>query len=366
MPPAVNPSLHSVHVHLGSRSYDVEVGHGLLDQTGSVVAERSSGSKVAVVTDSNVGPLYAERVISSLQTAGKHPTLITVPAGEASKSLPMAERILDQMAAAGLDRKSMLVALGGGVIGDLAGFVASIYQRGIPFVQIPTTVLAQVDSSVGGKTGVNLTDAKNMVGSFHQPAHVLADIDTLSSLPKREWNEGFAEIIKHAAIRDASMFDAIDDIAAGTGDLAELIRRNIAIKARVVEEDEFETKDVRALLNFGHTIGHAIEASAGYGTLLHGEAISIGLKAAAWLSMQQSGLCSEDYQRICATLDAFHLPLRVPTGFDENDVLRRMMMDKKFVAGNIRFILLRSLGDAFVSRDITLAHIQQAYATVCT
>jgi len=366
MPSTATPSLHTVTVDLGTRSYVVEVGHGLLEKTGPVVAERSSSSKVAVVTDSNVGPLYAERVMTSLQGAGKSPVLITVPAGEASKSMAQAESILDQMAAAGLDRKSMLVALGGGVIGDLAGFVAAIYQRGIPFVQIPTTVLSQVDSSVGGKTGVNLKDAKNMVGAFHQPTHVLADIDTLSSLPKREWNEGFAEIIKHAAIRDASMFDAIDEVAAGGGDLADLIRRNIAIKARVVEEDEFETKEVRALLNFGHTIGHAIEASAGYGSLLHGEAISIGLKAAAWLSVQQSGLGGEAYERVCATLKAFDLPLSVPSGFDEQDVLRRMMMDKKFVAGNIRFVLLRSLGDAFVSKDITLDHVRQAYATVCS
>lgn len=358
-------SSHIVSIDLGARSYVVEVGHGLLEQTGCVVASRCTGTKVAVVTDSNVGPLYAERVINSLQAAGKTPTLITVPAGEASKSMEQAESILDQMAAAGLDRKSMLVALGGGVIGDLAGFVAAIYQRGIPFVQIPTTVLSQVDSSVGGKTGVNLTDAKNMVGAFHQPAHVLADIDTLASLPKREWNEGFAEIIKHAAIRDESMFDAIDAVAAGGGDLADLIRRNIAIKGRVVEEDEFENKDVRALLNFGHTLGHAIEASAGYGSLLHGEAISIGLKAAAWLSCEVAGLPQAGFDRICNCLKAFDLPLSIPDSFDEADVLRRMMMDKKFVAGNIRFVLLRHLGDAFVSRDVTLDQVKQAYATVC-
>jgi 3-dehydroquinate synthase len=354
----------TVAVELGSRSYTVQVGHGLLDGVGAAVAQRFSGGRVVVVTDSNVGPLYAARVMTSLANAGTAAVLVTVPAGEASKSLSQAESILDAMAAAGLDRRSALVALGGGVVGDLAGFVAAIYQRGIPFLQIPTTILSQVDSSVGGKTGVNLHDAKNMVGAFHQPTHVIADIETLTTLPKKEWNEGFAEIIKHAAIRDAGMFDAIDAAARGEGDLADLIRRNIAIKARIVEEDEFETKEVRALLNFGHTIGHAVEAAAGYGTLLHGEAISIGLKAAAWLSTRVAGLPQADYERICTTLSAFDLPLSVPADFDEEDVLRRMMMDKKFVSGNIRFVLLRALGEAFVSRDVTLEQVREAYAQV--
>ena len=301
-----------VFVNLGPRSYTVQVGKDLLRGMGAEISKRFQGTKVAVITDSNVGPLYAEKVLKSLSEAGKQPTLITVPAGEGSKSLSWLESICNEMAKAGLDRKSFAVALGGGVIGDLAGFAASVYQRGIPYVQVPTTVLSQVDSSVGGKTGVNLTDAKNMVGTFHQPAHVFADIDTLESLPKREWNEGFAEIIKHGAIKDLSLFDAIEAVAAGKGDLGALIRRNISIKAAVVESDEHELIGKRALLNFGHTIGHAIESAAGYGKLLHGEAISIGLNAASWLSTQISGLTSLQHERIRALPQGLRSPADRP------------------------------------------------------
>lgn len=360
MPPKPAAPIRPVFVNLGPRSYTVQVGSGLLAGMGAELAKKLSGTKVAVITDSNVGPLYADQVMQSLSEAGKQPTLITVPAGEASKSLTCLNTVCDQMAAAGLDRKSFVVALGGGVIGDLAGFAASVYQRGIPYAQVPTTVLSQVDSSVGGKTGVNLTDAKNMVGTFHQPAHVFADVDTLKSLPQREWNEGFAEIIKHAAIRDASMFDAIDQVAQGKGDLIGLIRRNISIKASVVESDEFERTGTRAILNFGHTIGHAVEASAGYGKLLHGEAISIGLNAAAWLSTQISSLNSLELDRIRGLLKAFNLPLSLPDDMSDDEILRRMKMDKKFDQGSIRFVLIKKLGEAFVSTDVHEGHIKQA------
>lgn len=352
---------HTVPVNLGPRSYTVQVGHDLLRHLGEALPPSLAGrTTCAVITDSNVGPLYAATVLDSLRAAGKKAHLITVPAGEASKSLPSAETVCSEMARAGLDRKSFAVALGGGVIGDLGGFCASIYQRGIPYVQVPTTVLSQVDSSVGGKTGVNLPDAKNMVGAFHQPAHVVADVDTLKSLHAREWNEGFAEIIKHACIRDAAMVDAIEALAAGRGDLAELIRRNIAIKAAVVEADEFETLGLRALLNFGHTLGHAIEAAAGYGSLLHGEAISLGLRAASWLSTRLSGLSAGEHERILALLSRFELPTVLPEGFDTGELLRITRMDKKFEHGRIRFVLLRRLGEAFVSQDVSEAHLIEA------
>ena len=360
MPPHAAALVRPVAVNLGTRSYTVQVGRGLLATLGQETAKLLKGRQAAVITDSNVAPLYAEPVLASLRAAGKQPTLITVPAGEKSKSLGCLETICNDMARVGLDRQSFVVALGGGVIGDLAGFAAAVYQRGIPFVQVPTTVLSQVDSSVGGKTGVNLPDAKNMVGSFHQPAHVFADIDTLDSLPKREWNEGFAEIIKHAAIRDASMLDAIAQVAAGKGDVAALIRRNIAIKAAVVESDEFETNGTRALLNFGHTLGHAIESAAGYGSMLHGEAISLGLRAASWLSVKLTGLAPQEHERLCAALQSFDLPLTLPASFDDEDILRRMKMDKKFEQGAIRFVLLKALGDAFVSRDVREEHLREA------
>ena len=360
MPPPVQPA-RPVFVNLGPRSYVVQVGRDLLKTLGEEINKKMPDRvRCAVVTDSNVGPLYAETVLASLRAAGKQPSLITVPAGESSKSLSWSESVLGEMVRAGLDRKSFLVALGGGVIGDLGGFCAAVYQRGIPYVQVPTTVLSQVDSSVGGKTGVNLPDAKNMVGCFHQPVHVIADLDTLNSLPKREFNEGFAEIIKHAAIRDASMFEAITNVAAGKGDLVALIRRNISIKAAIVEADEFETIGTRALLNFGHTLGHAIEAAAGYGKLLHGEAISLGLRAAAWLSAQISDLTSDDYERIVALLKLFELPTRLPDDMDTDELMRIARTDKKFENGKIRFVLLRKPGEAYVSKDVLEGHLKQA------
>jgi len=351
----------SVHVSLPGRAYDVLIARGILAQTGKFAAELlQKRTKCAIVTDSNVGPLYSQKVLDSLAERGINATVITVPAGEPSKSMTVVEDVCRQMLRAGLDRKSFLIALGGGVIGDLAGFAASIFLRGIPFIQIPTTLLAQVDSSVGGKTGVNTAEGKNLLGTFAQPSLVLADVDTLRSLPKREFLEGFAEVIKHAAIRDASMFDAINEVAGGQGSQTELIRRNVAIKARIVEQDEHETLAIRALLNFGHTIGHAIEASAGYGQLLHGEAISLGMVAAARLSTQVAGLPPASAAKIVTTLKHFDLPTRLPTDMGMESVLEHMKHDKKFSEGKIRFVLLRTLGDAYVSSEVTEAHIVNA------
>jgi 3-dehydroquinate synthase len=350
----------TVRVNLAERSYDVVIGGGLLDSVGRRAAALLERRRCAVVTDSNVAPLYARTVVDSLAAAGIAATLVTVPAGETSKSMSVVEDVCRQMLRAGLDRKGFLLALGGGVIGDLAGFAASIFLRGIPFIQIPTTVLSQVDSSVGGKTGVNTPEGKNLLGTFSQPSLVLADTDTLRSLPKREWDEGFAEIIKHAAIRDAAMFDEIDSIAAGSGDIPALIRRNVAIKARIVEADEHETTGQRALLNFGHTIGHAIEASVPYGAFLHGEAISLGIVAAVRLSVEHSALPSADAGKIFAALQRFHLPVRLPETISTRAILDHMKHDKKFSEGKIRFVLLRKLGDAFVSHDVSEAQVKNA------
>jgi 3-dehydroquinate synthase len=361
----MNQAFRSLPVDLGARSYEVLVGAGLLNELGPQTLTRLGlRQKAAIITDRHVGPLYAEAAQASLESAGIQATIITVPAGEASKSMSCAQKVLSEMVNAGLDRKSLVIALGGGVIGDLAGFCASLYQRGIPYVQVPTTVLSQVDSSVGGKTGVNLPEAKNMVGAFHQPALVLADIDTLKSLPKREWNEGFAEIIKHACIRDASMLDAIQEVAIGDGDLLDLIARNIRIKARIVEADEHETLGLRALLNFGHTLGHAIEAAAGYGQLLHGEAISLGLHAALHLSCTHAGLSDAEMQRVLALLRAFELPTKLGAAFDDEQLLKITRMDKKFERGSIRFVLLNKLGEAFVSEKMTEADLRAALVAI--
>ncbi len=331
----------------GGAAYSVWIGDGLLAHAGEKIRPFFSGVRVAVVTDANVAPIYGEAVLGSLRAAGFEPTLIVVEAGEASKRLDLVSRIADRMIEAGLDRGSLLVALGGGVVGDLAGFVAAIYYRGIPYVQIPTTVVAQVDSSVGGKTGVNAPGGKNLLGAFHHPVLVLADPTTLITLPEREFNEGFGEIIKHAAIRDPAMLDRLDP--ERREGLSGLVARNVAIKARIVAADEREITGERALLNFGHTIGHGIEQAAGYGGLLHGEAVSIGLQAALLLSVRKASLPEADAARVRAALEAFKLPTRVPPGLSSDVILRAILRDKKFESGRVRFVLLDRLGSAFLS-----------------
>lgn len=346
----------SVDVRLGARSYQVLIGSGILDSLGTLVVQRSLAPRCALITDSNVGPLYAERAEQSLRDAGFEPCIITVPAGEQSKSMSQIASVCDQMIDARLDRSSFVVALGGGVVGDLAGFVAAIYFRGIPFVQVPTTIISQVDSAVGGKTGVNAPGGKNLLGAFHQPRLVVADVDTLRTLPEREFNEGFAEIIKHAIIRDRELFDKLATINHAS--LGPLIARNVEIKAAIVAADEQETKGERALLNFGHTIGHAIEAAAGYGRYLHGEAISLGLVAACQLSMQKAGLSQHENDLIIQRLEQFKLPTRLPVEISTESILAAMQTDKKFAQGAIRFVLCPKIGSAFVSKDVTVEEIR--------
>jgi len=348
----MNPLL-EVSVELSRAPYKALIGAGAISSSGGLISRVAKPCRCVVVTDSNVGPLYAEVVEHSLSEAGFQPVRVTIPAGESSKSIFQVGFICDAMIEAGLDRGSLLIALGGGVVGDLAGFAAAVCYRGIPYIQIPTTIVSQVDSSVGGKTGVNAAGGKNLIGSFHQPRLVIADTDTLRSLPEREFNEGFAEVIKHAAIRDPAMLDALDDLPS-------LIARNVGIKAAIVAEDEFETRGLRALLNFGHTIGHGIEAAAGYGKLLHGEAISLGLLAACRLSVEKSGLTEKEAQRISSALASYQLPLRLNDSIETEAIFSALKKDKKFAGGSIRFVLLRRLGDAFVSDAVTEADIRRA------
>ncbi len=355
-----------VTIRLGDRSCQVIVGDGRLDELGARTREVASTRRAALVTDSNVDQLYGDAAQASLAGAGLVVERVVLEPGEARKSMAEAEAICRRMVRAGLDRSSCVVALGGGVVGDLAGFAAAIFQRGVPVVQVPTTVVAQVDSSIGGKTAVNLPEGKNLAGAFHQPALVLADTATLATLPEREWAEGFAEIIKHAAIRDPEMLEVVTDLDARTG-LAGLIHRNVALKARVVEQDERETTGARAHLNFGHTIGHAIENAAGYGRMLHGEAISLGLRAALYLSERHAGLAQEQSQRVLAALRHFSLPLVLPDDLMDEAVLESLGHDKKFVDGAIRFVLVPELGRALVSDRLTradmidaLTHLRQA------
>ena len=355
-----NPA--TISLVLENDQYTVLVGSDLIGRTADYIASHTGiRSRVAaIVTDSTVGPLYAGAVIDSLESAGIRTCLITVPAGEASKSMEQVTGVCREMLRAGLDRKSFLIALGGGVVGDLAGFAAAIFQRGIPCVQIPTTIVSQVDSSVGGKTGVNTPEGKNLLGAFHQPQLVLADIATLASLPEREFNEGFAEIIKHAAIRDASLLDLVEKRESIRDQLIDLVARNVAIKAAVVEEDERETTGTRALLNFGHTIGHGIEAAGGYGRFLHGEAISLGLVAATRLSVELFGLTEAEGARLVQCLKTYDLPTTLADDVSDEAILDALARDKKFEAGEIRFVLLNQLGSASVSKAVTPDHLRKA------
>ncbi|MCP5538120.1 MAG: 3-dehydroquinate synthase [Akkermansiaceae bacterium] len=347
----------TVHLDLADRSYDILVDDGLLDRAGELISGVGLSGKAAIITDSHVAPHYAERLLAQIPNASLH----TVPAGEASKSMLQTAELCGEMNRAGHDRASFAIALGGGVVGDLAGFVASIFYRGIPFVQIPTTIVAQVDSSAGGKTGVNASEGKNLIGCFHQPRLVIVDPLTLKTLPGREYREGYAEAIKHAAIRDAAM---VDDLAAlnpaDQHPSAALLARNLAIKARIVEEDERETSGTRALLNFGHTIGHGIEASLPYGTMLHGEAISLGIKAALFLSEKINHFPAGDSQRILRLLENFQLPLTLPEGIATATIMDKLGRDKKFTGGSIKFVLLTALGAAEVSTKVKLEDIHEA------
>lgn len=351
----------TVHVDLAERSYDVIVEAGALERTGERLAAAGLAGRVAVISDATVAALHADTVMRSLHAAGYQATLHTLPAGEASKSLGQAELLCRELVRCGHDRKSFVVALGGGVTGDLAGFVAAIFYRGIPFAQIPTTIVAQVDSSVGGKTGVNVVEGKNLVGAFHQPKVVIVDPRVLRTLPGREYREGFAEVIKHAAIRDAEMLADLSALDPESREVpAELISRNIAIKARIVEADEEERTGERALLNFGHTIGHGIEASVPYGEMLHGEAISLGLRAALWLSEKRSGLSAGDSARIFRLLEHFRLPVVLPAHISTETILEKLARDKKFEGGHVRFVLLDAAGKARLCNSVTPDDLREA------
>lgn len=348
-----------VPVDIPGQPCRILAGPGLLTRAGELSAEAGLRGACAIITDENVERLHGAAVLKAFESAGYTARLLAVPAGEKSKSLATVENLADRMISNGLDRGSFVVALGGGVVGDLAGFVAAIYHRGIPFVQIPTTIVAQVDSSIGGKTGVNARAGKNLLGAFHQPRLVLADTETLATLPDREFREGFAEVIKHAVIRDAAMLPELDPTAPRPS-LAPLIARNIAIKAAIVSADEREESGLRALLNYGHTIGHAIENVAGYGRFLHGEAISLGLCAALEISQRKFGLPEADAAAVRRKLADFGLPLTLPDDLPTDALLAAARRDKKFTGGAIRFVVCPRLGEAFVAENVTEEDLRQS------
>jgi 3-dehydroquinate synthase len=341
----------TVAVKLGNRSYAIAIAPGLLDRLGRQCARLKLGARCAIITDTNVGRRYAKAAFNSLATAGFSPSLIVVPAGETAKSLKTVQTCYDLLAAHRLERKSFIVALGGGVVGDLAGFIAATYLRGIAFVQVPTTLLAQVDSSVGGKVGVNLKAGKNLVGAFYQPRLVLCDLDTLKTLPEREYRAGLAEVIKYGIIRDAKLFNQLERdlpklLRRRPKTLANVVARCCEIKADVVGRDETEG-GLRAILNFGHTIGHAIENISGYGKYLHGEAISIGQVATAKLSSELKGLSGDEAGRIRDLFKRIGLPTTIRlNSLRRRKLLAAMKLDKKVSGGEIKFVLARRIGKA--------------------
>ncbi|MCL5096891.1 MAG: 3-dehydroquinate synthase [Candidatus Omnitrophica bacterium] len=340
-----------VKVPLGGRSYSILIGDHLMPRLGTECARLFPNTKCAIVSDSNVAPRYAGTAQKSLETAGFDPVLITVRAGEASKDLRVVQSCFNQLARHRLERRSFVVALGGGVVGDLAGFIAATYLRGIGFVQVPTTLLSQVDSSVGGKVGVNLKAGKNLVGAFYQPRLVLCDLSTLKTLTEREFRAGLAEVIKYGIIYDNRLFARLERqleplLHRDSEILATVVARCCAIKAAVVGQDETES-GLRAILNFGHTIGHAIETVAGYGTYLHGEAIAIGQAAAARISHAQAGLSEASVERIVKWLESVGLPTSIKLSRARRKrLLAAMKLDKKVSAGQVRFVLAKRIGEA--------------------
>lgn len=340
--------MQTLTVNLGERSYPIYVGDGILSQAGELLQRAGLCGKVAVVTNPTVAQLYLDTVHQTLKQAGFEVTPVLIPEGEEHKDLKSLSIIYDRLIGERFERQSCVLALGGGVVGDLAGFAAATYLRGVPYVQVPTTLLAQVDSSVGGKTGVNHQDGKNLIGAFYQPRLVLIDVNVLLSLPRRELVAGLAEVIKYGIIADPELFNLLE---MKTDKLVELDRElliqviatSCAIKARVVEKDERE-EDYRAVLNFGHTIGHALEAVTGYQRFLHGEAVGIGMAQATIISVQQ-GFCDQrSLERVRKLIKKAGLPLEIPSEVSRQSLIQGMEVDKKSAGGKIKFVMCAGIG----------------------
>jgi 3-dehydroquinate synthase len=355
-----------VHVPLDDCPYDITIATGLLDDAGNALRSVSDARRVGIVTDTTIAPLYLNRLITSVKTAGFDPAVAILPAGEQNKTLPTLLPVYDTFLSAKFERSTPLIALGGGVVGDMTGFVAATLLRGVPFVQIPTTLLAMVDASVGGKTGVDHPAGKNLIGSFHQPAAVLIDPAVLRTLPPRQLHSGLAECIKHEIIRDADGFCALEAhisraLSLDLDYLTDLIAHNVAIKAKVVVADPFEHGE-RAHLNLGHTFGHAIETVSDY-TYTHGESIALGMCCAAYVAVQLQLLSVTDQQRIIRLIRSANLPASGLT-LDLDLVLESMFFDKKVQSGRVRIVLPGPLGHAVIRSDIPRDLLRAALASV--
>jgi 3-dehydroquinate synthase len=363
----VDTDIVRVPVDLSDRGYEIYIGSGLLRQTAQHVQSSIAVTQVVAITDSNLKTTHAQLVTENLAQAGIVCDLITIPAGEGSKSLRIVEQIWNEMLAVKADRQTVVIAVGGGVVGDLAGFVAATYARGIPLIQIPTTLLAQVDSSVGGKVGINLASAKNMAGAFWQPMRVLIDPLVLHTLPDREYQAGLAEVIKYGVIMDAEFFalleDHVEEIhARDPGLLKTIISRCCQLKAQVVEQDERETTGLRAILNYGHTFCHAFETVTNYGRFLHGEAVAIGMMCAARLAESMGRIDQQLISRQAALLTACNLPLTV-SDIDPEALLAAMQHDKKVEHGKLRFVLPTKMGHVELVDDVSLDLVRATLTT---
>ena len=345
-----------VSVDLGKDSYDIFLGNQLKLEIESFIKQAKLSQKALVISDSNVGPIYGQQIIECLKNAGIDAKLYEIPAGESSKSMQTAEKLYDCAMELDLDRKSAIIALGGGVVGDITGFIAATYMRGVPFIQIPTSLLAQVDSSVGGKVAVNHPLGKNMIGAFYQPKAVFIDLDVLQTLPAREVYTGLGEIVKYGIIYDAEFFAYLEqhteDILALKQDvMMHLIARSCEIKALVVSEDEKE-QGLRKILNFGHTVAHAIEKETEYKRYNHGEAVAIGMLAAGKISLELGMITEESFKRVKALIQALHLPVQAE-GCTVEKMLVDIMHDKKAVNGKVEWVLMKDIGKVCTSKDIS-------------
>lgn len=345
-----------IDVNLGSRSYPIFVGAGLLSHAADLVLPLGKLTHAVVISDDNVAPLYMEECCRSFERHGVRVDRLTVPAGETSKCVQLAERIWNSLLDFSADRKSAVVALGGGVVGDLAGFAAATFARGLRLIQVPTSLLAQVDSSVGGKVGINLGRAKNMVGAFHQPSAVVIDVSTLKTLPTREYISGLAEVVKYGVIMDPEFFDDLEQNISPILNqephvLTCIVARCCRLKADIVEQDEREESGLRAILNYGHTFAHAFETLTGYSALLHGEAVAMGMTCAARLAVRRQLFSEDSYQRQTALLQAFGLPVTSPP-LAPDTVLECMRHDKKVQHGRLRLVLPKRIGEVLLIDDV--------------
>jgi len=360
----MNGKQQTVHVSLGKRSYDIDIGSATLDAVGNFLLSRCKASHAVVITDSNVEQPHGRTVAQALGQAGLQSDLLVVEAGEATKSVESANALWNKLLELGADRKTVVIAVGGGVVGDLAGLVAATFARGLPLLQVPTTLLSQVDSSVGGKVGVNLPSAKNMVGAFWQPLGVLIDTTTLDTLPDREYRAGLGEVVKYGVILDAALFEFLEDHIREINDresatLEHIIARCCRLKADVVEQDEFEQTGLRAVLNYGHTFAHALEATLGYGSMLHGEAVAVGMMCAARLANRLGRIDESLIIRQGELLDGLGLPT-IAEQLDLETLLASMARDKKAEHGRLRFVLPDRLGHVELVDNVGDADVRAA------